>query len=70
MLHHGVPVTLNTDDPRVSRTTLSHEYDLAAALAGLTDDDLTAIAQQSLAATIIESIRRDCIFDGVAPHNY
>jgi UDP-N-acetylmuramyl pentapeptide synthase len=33
MLHNGVPVTLSTDNPRASSTTLSHEYDLAAALA-------------------------------------
>jgi adenosine deaminase len=56
MLHNGVPVTLNTDDPRVSSTTLAHEYDLAAALAGLTDDDLSAIAQHSLAASFIGSL--------------
>jgi adenosine deaminase len=57
MLHNGVPVTLSTDDPRVSSTTLSHEYDLAAALAGLTDDDLTAVAQHSLAASFIGSVQ-------------
>lgn len=53
LLHSGVPVTLNTDNPRASRATLSHEYDLAAALAGLTEDDLSAIAQHSLAASFI-----------------
>lgn len=53
LLRNGVPVTLNTDNPRVSSTTLWHEYDLAAALAGLTADDLTAVAQQSLAASFI-----------------
>ena len=53
LLRHGVPVTLNTDNPRASGTTLSHEYGLAAALAGLTDDDLTAVARHSQEACFI-----------------
>ena len=53
LLRHGVPVTLNTDNPRASGTTLSREYELAAALAGLTDDDLTAIARHSLSASFL-----------------
>lgn len=53
LLRHGVPVTLNTDNPRTSATTLRHEYDLAATLAGLTDEDLTAVARHSLAASFL-----------------
>jgi adenosine deaminase len=53
LLRHGVPVTLNTDNPRTSATTLPREYDLAARLAGLTEDDLTAIARHSLAASFL-----------------
>jgi adenosine deaminase len=53
LLHNNVPITLNTDNPRASRTTLAHEYELAAALAGLTDDDLTAIALHSQEARFI-----------------
>jgi adenosine deaminase len=51
LLRHGVPVTLNTDNPRASGTTLPREYDLAATLAGLTADDLTAVARHSLSAS-------------------
>ena len=53
LLRNGVPVTLNTDNPRTSRTTLPHEYELAAALAGLTSDELGAIARHSLAASFV-----------------
>jgi adenosine deaminase len=53
LLRHGVPVTLNTDNPRASATTLPREYDLAAALAGLTEEDLTAVARHSLTASFL-----------------
>lgn len=53
LLRHGVPVTLNTDNPRASGTTLRREFDLAASLAGLTGEDLTAIARHSLAASFL-----------------
>ena len=53
LLRHGVPVTLNTDNPRTSATTLRREYDLAAALAGLSDDDLSAVARHTLAASFL-----------------
>jgi adenosine deaminase len=53
LLRHGVPVTLNTDNPRASGTTLSREYDLAAALAGLTAEDLAAVARHSQTASFL-----------------
>jgi adenosine deaminase len=53
LLRHGVPVTLNTDNPRASATTLAREYELAGTLAGLTDDDLTAVARHSLTASFL-----------------
>lgn len=53
LLRHGVPVTLNTDNPRASGTTLAREYAVAAALAGLTDEDLTAVARNSAAASFL-----------------
>ena len=53
LLRHGVPVTLNTDNPRASGTTLPREYDLAAARAGLTEEDLSAVARHSVAASFL-----------------
>jgi adenosine deaminase len=35
MLNHGLNVTINTDDPSVSRITLSHEYQMAVDDLGL-----------------------------------
>ena len=39
MMQNGLNVTINTDDPSVSRITLSHEYRVATEL-GLTVDVL------------------------------
>ena len=44
LLAAGVPVALATDDPRTSAITLSEEYAIAAAEAGLSDDELALIA--------------------------
>jgi adenosine deaminase len=50
LLAAGVPVTLNTDNPRVSDVTLSQEHALALYAAGLTRAQLEAVAQQSARA--------------------
>ncbi len=41
----GVPITLNTDDPGIFRTTLNAEYELAAKEFGFSDAELRGIAQ-------------------------
>ena len=46
----GVPVTLNTDNPTVSQTTLTRELDGVARAAGLTPDDCRAAAAQAARA--------------------
>ncbi|MCG7208258.1 adenosine deaminase family protein [Streptomyces arenae] len=45
---HGVPVVLATDDPGVSRTDISHEYQYAAQTYGLTYPELKDLARASL----------------------
>jgi adenosine deaminase len=50
LLAAGVPVTLNTDNPTVSRTTLSRELAGAARAAGLTPDDCRAVTGRAVRA--------------------
>jgi len=50
LLAAGVPVSLNTDNPRVSNVRLSQEHQLARTEVGLTPDQLATVAQQSVAA--------------------
>ncbi|WP_189984531.1 adenosine deaminase family protein [Streptomyces capoamus] len=45
---YGVPVVLATDDPGVSRTDISHEYQYAAAAYGLRYPELKDLARASL----------------------
>ncbi|WP_309235384.1 adenosine deaminase [Streptomyces sp. TRM64462] len=45
---HGVPVVLATDDPGVSRTDISHEYQYAATAYGLGYGELKDLARASL----------------------
>lgn len=54
LLHeHGVPVTLNTDNPRVSAVTVVTEHRKAQAYTGLSDEQLDAIARQALASAFV-----------------
>ena len=50
LLAAGVPVTLNTDDPRASNVTLTHEHDIAVSRVGLTPDQVSLMAKQSESA--------------------
>lgn len=49
---HGVPVTLSTDNPRVSNVTLAQEHETARRRGGLRDAQLETIAHQALASTL------------------
>lgn len=53
LLAHGVPVTLNTDNPRTSNITLSQEHTMAARLAGLSDADLDTVAETARRASFV-----------------
>lgn len=53
LLRHGVPVTLNTDNPRASNVTLSQEHATASVLAGLTREEVGAVAAQAAISTFV-----------------
>ncbi len=49
----GVLVTLNSDDPDMFRTTLTHEYEIARQTFGFTDDELRHLAMNSFRASFL-----------------
>ncbi|MFI5429500.1 adenosine deaminase [Aeromicrobium sp. UC242_57] len=55
----GVPVSINSDDPPMFSTTLSHEYDVARALLGLDDagvaEPARAAVRQSFASAELKT---------------
>jgi adenosine deaminase len=57
-LERGMQVTLNTDDPAISRITLAHEYDIAAPAAGLTPVQIRQIQRNGLAAAFLSDKAR------------
>ncbi|RKZ16932.1 adenosine deaminase [bacterium] len=54
-LDAGINVALCTDNPTVSSTTLSREYELAMDLFGLTQDDVVRLAKMSCGGTFLAS---------------
>ncbi len=60
-VERGIPVTLNTDDPAVSRITLAHEYDVAAPAAGLTREEIHQIQRNALSAAFLDDATRTAL---------
>lgn len=54
-LDRGVPVTLATDNPTVSSTTLAEEYVLAIDAFGLTEEEVEAILENGRRASFLRS---------------
>ncbi|MEN8006689.1 MAG: adenosine deaminase, partial [Candidatus Krumholzibacteriota bacterium] len=52
-LDAGVKVALCTDNPTVSSTSLSREYELAMENFGLTENDVVALARMSCQGTFL-----------------
>ena len=50
---HGLMVTLNTDDPAMFQTSLTHEYELAQQEFGFTEEHLRELARNSFEASFL-----------------
>jgi adenosine deaminase len=53
LLHEGVRVTLNTDDPGLMGIDLTHEFEVARSEIGFDDADFAAVVRNSLDATFL-----------------
>jgi aminodeoxyfutalosine deaminase len=58
MFDNGLMVTLNTDDPEMFQTSLSHEYELAQKEFAFSDDHLRELARNSFEASFLPAARR------------
>ncbi|MBP2845526.1 adenosine deaminase [Dickeya oryzae] len=52
-LRHGIPATINTDDPAVQGIDIRHEYEIAAPLAGLLPEDIRQAQENGLRMAFI-----------------
>lgn len=54
----GIPVTLNTDDPAMFHTSVTHEYELAQDVFGFTDEHIRELARNSLEASFLPADKK------------
>lgn len=54
LVAHGVPVSINSDDPPMFSTTLNHEYAVAAELLGLDDTGIADLARASVRQAFLD----------------
>jgi adenosine deaminase len=59
LLHQGVKVTLNTDDPGLMAIDLVHEWEVARDQIGFTDEDFRAVTENGLAASFLPDHVKD-----------
>jgi len=57
-LEHGIPATINTDDPAISNIDLYHEYNVAAPLAGLSGEQIRQAQSNSFEVAFLSKKER------------
>ncbi len=62
-LDHGIPATINTDDPGISAITLPYEYEKAAPLAGLTTAHIIKAQFNALEVSFMPDSAKQLLLD-------
>ena len=60
-LDHGVLACINTDDPAVSNIEIRHEFEVAAALAGLTEADISKAQNNALKIAFLSDAEKQAL---------
>jgi adenosine deaminase len=62
-LRHGIPATINTDDPGISAVTITHEYDVAAVAAGLAPVEIFQAQRNALENAFLSKIEKSALLN-------
>jgi adenosine deaminase len=65
LVEHGIPVTLNSDDPVHVGTTIGREYEIAASSLGFSEPELLEVTRTAIRASFTSPERRAALFDVV-----
>lgn len=62
-LDAGIQVCLNTDDPAISNITLAHEYEVAANVLGLNEEELATLQRNGVHAAFLSDEAKFALFE-------
>lgn len=68
LLEQGIPITLNTDDPGISVTTLSNELIKVQSDFGLGKDEIKSLALNSISAAFIDENQKKPLHDRISSY--
>jgi adenosine deaminase len=60
-IEHGIPATINTDDPGISGINLPHEYAVAISKTGLTLEQVNQAQKNALNVSFLSEKERDLL---------
>ena len=68
-LEHGIPATLNTDDPGISAITLPYEYTVAAPRAGLSEAHILQAQKNALEVAFLSALEKEDLLKQASEEN-
>ena len=63
-LEHGIPATINTDDPGISAIDISYEYQMAVEKAGLSVEQVRQAQKNALAVAFLSEEEKQALVNG------
>lgn len=63
-LEHGIPATINTDDPGISAIDISYEYQMAVEKVGLSLEQARQAQKNALAVAFLTEEEKQALVDG------
>ena len=63
-LEHGIPATINTDDPGISAIDISYEYKMAVEQVGLSVEQVRQAQENALAVAFLTKAEKQALVDG------